>query len=60
MMSVLKEKENIAEILKFLGKKMGQDDILFIYFTSHGSRSHKLSMTLPRQFRNNLDSEEIR
>ena len=53
-------KENIAEILKLLGKKMGEEDILFIYFTSHGSRSHKLSMTLPKQFRNNLDSKEIR
>jgi len=53
-------KDNLSEILSFLGEKMGDEDILFIYFTSHGSRDHKLSLILPSQFRSGLDSKEIR
>ena len=53
-------KENLTEVISFLGEKMGEEDILFIYFTSHGSRDHKLSLILPSYLRGGLNSEEIR
>lgn len=39
--------ENLERTLKVMGRKMDEEDVLYLYLTSHGSRDHQLSIDFP-------------
>lgn len=54
----LATKTSVSSALGTLAKKMDNDnDILFIYLSSHGSKAHDLSVTQPGLELNDLDAE---
>ncbi len=44
----LATRENLRRALQTLSERMGAEDVLFIYLTSHGSKTHELSIDQPR------------
>jgi hypothetical protein len=68
--TLLASKSNLDLLIKHIGSIMNpEEDILFLYLTSHGSKSHELSVTLmplslnklrPIDLKNTLDSSRIR
>lgn len=51
---------NLKESLSSLAKKMDlEEDILFLYLTSHGSKSHKLSVSLEGMPLNKMPAEKL-
>ncbi len=62
-------KRNIQQALNGLSQKMGEEDILFFYLTSHGSKDHKLAVSFypfrlvditPEILRTYLDESSIK
>jgi hypothetical protein len=51
---------NLAFVLEEYGKIMKDEDILYLYLTSHGSRKHKLSVDFPPYAVKDFGPEEIR
>jgi hypothetical protein len=68
--TLLASKSNLDLLIKHIGSIMNpEEDILFLYLTSHGSKSHELSVNLmplslnklrPIDLKNTLDSSRIR
>jgi hypothetical protein len=52
--------ENLATVLHAYAKLMTQNDILYLYLTSHGSRNHKLSVKFPPYAVKNFGPDEVR
>lgn len=52
--------ENLAMVLKEYGKIMNDDDILYLYLTSHGSKTHMLSIDFPPYAVRDFGPKEIR
>ena len=52
--------ENLERTLKTMGRKMDDDDVLYLYLTSHGSRSHKLHIDFPPHTVKDFGGSEIR
>lgn len=44
----LATRENLTRAVRALAERSGPEDLVFIYLTSHGSRSHELSIDQPR------------
>ena len=52
---------NLARALRDAGARMNRDeDVLFLYLTSHGSRDHRLSARFPRLALNDLSPQALR
>lgn len=51
---------NLERTLKIMGRKMDQDDVLYLYFTSHGSREHQLHIDFPPHTVKDFGAREIR
>ena len=51
---------NLARVLKAVGEKMDEEDILYLYLTSHGSKEHKLSVDFPPHTVKDFGGHEIR
>ncbi|MBC8515584.1 hypothetical protein H8D30_07010 [bacterium] len=58
--NLVANEENLAHALDVLGQTMGQEDILFLYLTSHGSRDHYLSVDFKGWAEEDLNGEMIR
>lgn len=52
--------ENLERALKVMGRKMDEDDVLYLYLTSHGSRDHQLSIDFPPHTVKDFGAFEIR
>jgi hypothetical protein len=51
---------NLRRVLLGIGKKMNRDeDLLFLYLTSHGSRNHELSVELPGLHLPGLSAQQL-
>ena len=55
----LATRENLRLAVETLAKRSGPEDLLFIYMTSHGSRSHRLSLEQPRIELRDLSANEL-
>lgn len=51
---------NLAAVLKTYSALMNNDDVLYLYFTSHGSRDHKLTVDFPPYAVQDFGPNEIR
>ena len=51
---------NLERTLKTMGRKMDEDDVLYLYLTSHGSRNHKLHIDFPPHTVKDFGGMEIR
>ncbi len=57
----LATKSNLALVLQQIGQKMNRDeDVLFLYLTSHGSRTHELSVSFWPLSLNQVTPEDLR
>jgi len=52
--------ENLERALKVMGKKMNDEDVLYLYLTSHGSRDHQLSVDFPPHTVKDFGAFEVR
>lgn len=52
--------ENLERTLKIIGKKMAEEDMLYLYLTSHGSADHQLSVDFPPHTVKDFGGYEIR
>ena len=52
--------KNLERALIEVGKKMGEEDVLYLYLTSHGSRDHQLSVDFPPHTVKDFGGVEIR
>ena len=50
---------NLAAVLEGMAARMGPEDLLFLHITTHGSRDHKLSVSLANLGLNDLSAEEV-
>lgn len=44
----LATRENLTRAIQALAERSGPEDLIFMYFTSHGSADHRLALTQPR------------
>ncbi|MGK9066681.1 C13 family peptidase [Stutzerimonas chloritidismutans] len=51
--------ENLARAIETLAERSGPEDLLFIYFTSHGSADHQLAVDQPRLALEDLPASEL-
>ena len=52
--------ENLEYVLKTMGDKMNDEDIIYLYLTSHGSKNHKLSVDFPPHTVKDFGGNEVR
>lgn len=52
-------RENLRRALLALGERSGEEDLLFIFLTSHGSETHELSVRQPRLDFRDLPADEL-
>ncbi len=50
---------NLATVLEGMAGRMGQEDLLFLHITTHGSRDHELSVSFENLGLNDLSAEEV-
>ena len=50
---------NLAAVLRGVAAKMGEEDVLFLHMTSHGSRDHEFSVDFANLRLHDLSAEEI-
>lgn len=55
----LATRENLARAIQTLAERSGPEDLLFMYFTSHGSADHQLILQQPRLELDNLPAAEL-
>ena len=55
----LATRENLRRAVRTLAERSGPEDLLFIYLTSHGSRTHELNLDQPRLQLNDLPASEL-
>lgn len=52
--------ENLGEMLRALGKAMDDEDVLYLYLTSHGSKEHQLVIDFPSYHYSWLSAPKLR
>lgn len=52
-------RENLARAIEALAQRSGPEDLVFLYFTSHGSADHRLALTQPRLALNDLPARDL-
>lgn len=55
----LATRENLARAIQALAERSGSEDLLFMYFTSHGSADHRLALQQPRLALDDLPAGEL-
>lgn len=55
----LATRENLARAIQALAERSGPEDLLFMYFTSHGSADHRLALQQPRLALDDLPAGEL-
>ena len=55
----LATRENLARAIQALAERSGPEDLLFMYFTSHGSADHRLALQQPRLALDDLPAREL-
>lgn len=55
----LATRENLTRIVQALAERTGEEDLVFIYLTSHGSRRHELNLDQPRLQLADLPASEL-
>lgn len=55
----LATRENLARAIQALAERSGPEDLLFMYFTSHGSADHRLALQQPRLALEDLPAREL-
>ncbi|OLU32522.1 peptidase C13 [Pseudomonas sp. PA15(2017)] len=55
----LATRENLRRAVKALAERTGPEDLVFIYLTSHGSRTHELNLDQPRLQLADLPADEL-
>lgn len=55
----LATRESLTRAVRALAERSGPEDLVFIYLTSHGSRSHELSIDQPRLELADLPASEL-
>ena len=55
----LATRENLTRAVRALAERSGPEDLVFLYLTSHGSRSHELSIDQPRLELADLPASEL-
>lgn len=55
----LATRENLRRAVQAIAERSGPEDLVFIYLTSHGSRSHELNLDQPRLQLANLSAEDL-
>lgn len=55
----LATRENLARAVQALAERSGPEDLVFLYLTSHGSRSHELDLAQPRLELADLPASEL-
>ena len=55
----LATRENLRRAVQAIAERSGPEDLVFIYLTSHGSRSHELNLDQPRLQLADLPAEDL-
>ncbi len=55
----LATRENLTRVVQALAERTGEEDLVFIYLTSHGSRHHELNLDQPRLQLADLPASEL-
>ncbi|TBU92170.1 C13 family peptidase [Stutzerimonas kirkiae] len=55
----LATRENLRRAIEALAASSGPEDLLFLYFTSHGSSDHRLALEQPRLALEDLSADEL-
>ncbi|WP_343351014.1 C13 family peptidase [Pseudomonas sediminis] len=55
----LATRENLTRVVQALAERSGEEDLIFIYLTSHGSRHHELNLDQPRLQLADLPASEL-
>lgn len=55
----LATRENLARAIQALAERSSPEDLIFIYFTSHGSADHQLAIAQPRLALDDLPAQEL-
>lgn len=55
----LATRESLSRAVQALAERSGAEDLVFIYLTSHGSRSHELNLDQPRLQLSDLPASEL-
>ncbi|CAM3946443.1 C13 family peptidase [Ectopseudomonas alcaliphila] len=55
----LATRENLTRVVQALAERSGEEDLIFIYLTSHGSRRHELNLDQPRLQLADLPASEL-
>lgn len=55
----LATRENLTRVVQALAERTGEEDLVFIYLTSHGSRRHELNLDQPRLQLADLPANEL-
>ena len=55
----LATRENLTRVVQALAARSGEEDLIFIYLTSHGSRRHELNLDQPRLQLADLPASEL-
>ncbi|MFI8745092.1 C13 family peptidase [Pseudomonas sp. NPDC077186] len=55
----LATRENLSRAVQALAERSGEEDLVFIYLTSHGSREHELNLDQPRLQLADLPASEL-
>ncbi|SHL11411.1 C13 family peptidase [Phytopseudomonas punonensis] len=55
----LATRENLRRAVQAIAERSGPEDLVFIYLTSHGSRTHELNLDQPRLQLGDLPADEL-
>ncbi|MCQ4294138.1 caspase family protein [Pseudomonas stutzeri] len=55
----LATRENLARAIRALAERSGEEDLIFLYFTSHGSADHELVLNQPRLSLDDLPAADL-
>lgn len=55
----LATRENLARAIRALAERSGEEDLIFLYFTSHGSAEHELVLSQPRLSLDDLPAGDL-
>lgn len=55
----LATRENLTRAIRALAERSGEEDLIFLYFTSHGSADHELVLNQPRLSLDDLPAADL-
>ncbi|EXF43927.1 MorN domain-containing protein [Pseudomonas sp. BAY1663] len=55
----LATRENLARAIRALAERSGEEDLIFLYLTSHGSADHQLVLEQPRLSLDDLSAQDL-